>query len=293
MPRSHPTQPDPDHFWPSCDQEPSGVSIQPLSHADLQALLAHLNRRDQDERLLTRPGRRRPTPGQPVVAVRVRASVGRPGASAHSEYRRRRAIELVGWRRGLPWRVAAVLPAAAAAWLLAVQLAPHLTPLAVVAAVAGLGWAGSCGFAPAPTAEPGGAAPQGSGAPPACSLPWSATAGRSCTTWPSPAPRPTSTTWPSAPAASWSSTPSSTGAGCCSTPTGCSGTAATCLSRPCARSGGRPTRPTRSSASPTSRSRPLWPCMAPASLGARSAPMGSRSFRLGEYPTCLSRCRQS
>jgi hypothetical protein len=33
----------PDGFWPSCDDEPPGVSIQPFSHADLAALLAHLD----------------------------------------------------------------------------------------------------------------------------------------------------------------------------------------------------------------------------------------------------------
>jgi Nuclease-related domain len=74
------------------------------------------------------------------VAVRVRASVGRPGASAQAEYRRRRAVERAAWSRGLPWRAAAVLVAGAAAGLLAAQLALHLTPLAVVLAAAGLGW---------------------------------------------------------------------------------------------------------------------------------------------------------
>ena len=140
--RPHPTQPDPDpdRSWPSCDQEQPGVSIRPLSHADLQALLAHLDHHDRDERLLTGPGRRRPAAGQPVVAVRVRASVGRPGASARAEYRRRRAVERAAWTRGLPWRAAAVLAAGAAAGLLATRLAPHLTSLAVVLAVAGLGW---------------------------------------------------------------------------------------------------------------------------------------------------------
>jgi hypothetical protein len=116
------------------------VSIRPLSHADLQALLAYLDHHDRDERLLTGPGGRWPAAGEPVVAVRVRASVGRPGASAQAEYRRRRASERAAWTRGLLWRAAAVLAAGAAAGLLAIQLAPHLTPLAVVLAVAGLGW---------------------------------------------------------------------------------------------------------------------------------------------------------
>jgi hypothetical protein len=140
MPRTHPTQPDPDGTWPSCDDEQPGISIQPLSHADLQALLAHLDYHDWDERLLTGPGRRRPAAGQPVVAVRVRASVGRPGASAQAEYRHQRAVERAAWTRGLPWRTAAVLATGVAAGLLAAQLAPHLTALAVVLAATGLGW---------------------------------------------------------------------------------------------------------------------------------------------------------
>jgi hypothetical protein len=134
--------PDPnrDGCWPSCDDEPPGVSIRPLRQADLQALLAHLDHPDPNAEPLARPVRRWPATGEPVVAVRVRASVGRPGASAQAEYRRRRAVERAAWTRGLFWRAAAVLAAAAAAGLLATQLAPHLTPLAAALAAAGLGW---------------------------------------------------------------------------------------------------------------------------------------------------------
>jgi hypothetical protein len=82
MPRPHPSQPnhDPDRGWPSCDHEQPGVWIRPLGHADLQALLAHLDHHDQDERPRTGPGSRRPARGRPVLVVRVRASIGRPGA---------------------------------------------------------------------------------------------------------------------------------------------------------------------------------------------------------------------
>jgi hypothetical protein len=38
-----PTPPDPDHCWPSWETEQPGVSIRPLSHADLQALLGRLD----------------------------------------------------------------------------------------------------------------------------------------------------------------------------------------------------------------------------------------------------------
>jgi hypothetical protein len=63
------------------------VSIRPLTHADLAALLAHLDH-DHD------PGDTlNSAMPAPVLAMRVRASVGRPGASAHAEYRRRRGIE--------------------------------------------------------------------------------------------------------------------------------------------------------------------------------------------------------
>jgi hypothetical protein len=135
----HPTpQPDPDDRWPACDEQPPGVSIRPLSHGDLQALLAHVDHHEQgneDEGLLAGPAA-----GGPVVALRVRASVGRPGASAQGEYRRRRADERARWTRGLPWRVGAVLAVGVAAGLLGAQLAPDLAGLLAVAAAAGLGW---------------------------------------------------------------------------------------------------------------------------------------------------------
>jgi hypothetical protein len=126
---SHPDS-DPDGFWPSCDDHQPGVSIRPLSQADLAALLAHLDH----DRILKAGG------SAPVVAVRVRASVGRPGASAHAQYQRRRATELATWARSLPWRVAAVVAASVAAWLAATRVAPTLAAPAGVTVAAGLGW---------------------------------------------------------------------------------------------------------------------------------------------------------
>jgi nuclease-like protein len=137
-------QPDPDDLWPACDEQPPGVSIRPLRYRDLQALLAHLHHHeqaDEDEGLVAGSGERRPATGSgPVVAVRVRASVGRPGASAQGEYRRRRAAEHARWTRGLPWRAGAVLAAGIIAGLLGAQLAPDLVGLLAVAAAVGLGW---------------------------------------------------------------------------------------------------------------------------------------------------------
>jgi hypothetical protein len=86
--------------WPFDDDEdqPSG-SVRPLSQADLRAILAHLTS-DPDQLLAGISADR------PVVAVRVRASVGRPGGSAQARWRRLRAAEWTAWTRSLPWRVA-------------------------------------------------------------------------------------------------------------------------------------------------------------------------------------------
>jgi hypothetical protein len=141
MARPHPSHPDPDGFWPSCDEEQPGVSIRPLNHADLQALLAHLHHHAQPyDEIQNHLAGSPPAPAGPVVAVRVRASVGRPGASAQAEYRRRRATERASWTRGLPWRVAVVVAAGVAAGLLAAQVIPDLASLLTVVAAAGLAW---------------------------------------------------------------------------------------------------------------------------------------------------------
>jgi hypothetical protein len=129
---------DPDGPWPSCDDEQPGVSIRPLSHADLAALLARLDQHDPDQDLDDDPAW--PDAPGPVVAVRVRATVGRPGASAHAAYRRHRAAEWAAWTRTLPRRAAAVLAAGAGIGLLAAQVAPRLAGPAGLLAAAGLAW---------------------------------------------------------------------------------------------------------------------------------------------------------
>jgi hypothetical protein len=127
---------EPDPNWPSCHDEQPGVSIRPLSHADLADLLAHLHHHDhdQDQDLDEGPG----TPA-PVVAVRVRATVGQPGASAQAQYRRRRASEWAAWTRTLPWRAALALAAGVIVALLAGQIAPPLAGAAGLLAAAALG----------------------------------------------------------------------------------------------------------------------------------------------------------
>ena len=75
--------------WPFDDDDRPSGSVRPLSQADLQTILAHLTS-DPDE-LLAGTGA-----DWPVVAVRVRATVGRPGGSAQARWRRLRAAEWVG-----------------------------------------------------------------------------------------------------------------------------------------------------------------------------------------------------
>ena len=119
--------------WPFDDDERPSGSVRPLSQADLQAILAHLN--NDPDQLLAGTGADRP-----VVAVRVRASVGRPGGSAQAAWRRLRAAEWAAWTRTLPWRVAAALGIGAGAGLLGSLIAPRLgLVLGGLAAVAA-GW---------------------------------------------------------------------------------------------------------------------------------------------------------
>jgi hypothetical protein len=121
--------------WPFDDDDRPSGSVRPLSQADLQAILAHLD--DDPDELLAGTGA-----DQPVVAVRVRASVGRPGGSAQARWRRLRAVEWAAWTRTLPWRVAATLGIGAAGGTLGRLLVPRLGlvvgALATMAAAWGL-----------------------------------------------------------------------------------------------------------------------------------------------------------
>ena len=130
--------------WPFDDEDRPSGSVRPLSRADLQAILAHLNNEEPDE-LLAGTGADRP-----VVAVRIRATVGRPGSSAQERWRQLRAAEWAAWIRTLPWRVAVVLGVGTGGGVLGGQLAPRwglvLGGLAALAA----GW--RLRFRPSPDA---------------------------------------------------------------------------------------------------------------------------------------------
>jgi Nuclease-related domain len=130
--------------WPFDDEDdrPSG-SVRPLSQADLQAILAHLD--DDPDRLLVGTGADRP-----VVAVRVRASVGRPGASAQETWQRLRSAERAAWTRSLTWRVAVLLGTGVGGGVLGRQLAPRWGLVLGVLAVVVAGW--GLWFRPSPDA---------------------------------------------------------------------------------------------------------------------------------------------
>ncbi len=134
--------PTPRRFPFDDDDRPSG-SVQPLSEADLQAILAHLS--DDPDELLAGTGADRP-----VVAVRVRATVGRPGGSAQARWRRCRADEWAAWTRTLPWRVAATLGIGAGGGLLGNLVAPRLGLVVGGLAAMAAGW--GLRFRPSPDA---------------------------------------------------------------------------------------------------------------------------------------------
>ena len=129
--------------WPFDDDDRPSGSVRPLSQADLQAILAHLG--DDPDELLAGTGVDRP-----VVAVRVRATVGRPGGSAQARWRQMRAAEWAAWTRTLPWRVAATLGIGAGGGVLGSLLAPRLGLVVGVLAAVAAGW--GLRFRPSPDA---------------------------------------------------------------------------------------------------------------------------------------------
>jgi hypothetical protein len=129
--------------WPFEDDDRPSGSVQPLSQADLQAILAHLD--DDPDQLLAST-----SAGRPVVAVRVRASVGRPGGSAQARWRRARAAEWAAWTRTLPWRVAATLGTGGGGAVLGRLLVPRLGLVVGALAAMAAGW--GLRFRPSPDA---------------------------------------------------------------------------------------------------------------------------------------------
>jgi hypothetical protein len=129
--------------WPFDDDDRPSGSVRPLTQADLQAILAHLNS-DPDQLLAGTDADR------PVVAIRVRASVGRPGGSAQARWRQLRAAEWAAWIRTLPWRIAVILGIGAGGGILGSLLAPRLG--LVVGGLAAVGASWGLRFRPSPDA---------------------------------------------------------------------------------------------------------------------------------------------
>ena len=171
--------------WPFDDDDRPSGSVRPLSQADLQAILAHLG--DDPDQLLAGTGADRP-----VVAMRVRTSVGRPGGSAQARWRQERAGEWAVRTRSLPWRVAAILGVGAAGGVLGSLVVPRLSLVLGALVAMAAGW--RLRFRPSPDAVAWRRGAAGSNVPLGCSAPWSGRGGWSCTTWPSPAAGPTSIT---------------------------------------------------------------------------------------------------
>jgi hypothetical protein len=119
--------------WPFDDDDRPSGSVRPLSQADLPAILAHLA--DDPDELVAGTGA-----DWPVVAVRVQAAVGRPGASAQARWRRARAAEWAVWTRSLPWRVAAILGIGAASGVLGSLVVPRLSLMIGGLATVVAGW---------------------------------------------------------------------------------------------------------------------------------------------------------
>ncbi len=125
------------------DDDTPGVSIHPLSHADVEAILAHLagvpdtGQPTRDARRVA-PSTARTAP----AASNDRARGGRPGGSAQAEYQRRRAHEHTAWTHTLPWRAAATLAAGLTTWLATTLLSLPLPirALLTVAALAAAWW---------------------------------------------------------------------------------------------------------------------------------------------------------
>jgi hypothetical protein len=76
----------------------------------------------------------------PLPAGPVTRSLGSPGRSAIGAYRRQRALELAGWTRSLAWRAPLVVAAGLTVQVLAAQAGLPWAGLAGLAAAALVGW---------------------------------------------------------------------------------------------------------------------------------------------------------
>jgi hypothetical protein len=152
MANPHPHDPD-DRPFPLAweDDDTPGLSIHPLTQADVDAIVAHVGDIPDDDpgfqldpapTSRSRRARAAASMTQPAAGRGTRGQAGRPGGSAQAEYQRRRARDHTAWSRTLPWRVAALLGAGLAAVVAATLPGLPLPTRAVagVAALAGAWW---------------------------------------------------------------------------------------------------------------------------------------------------------
>jgi hypothetical protein len=129
----------------------SGLSVRALTAEELQRFLdAHAG---QPAQLLGSGWAALDPPADPlgvprtppastaaVPAAPVTSSQGSPGRSALAEYRRRRALELAGWTRGLAWRAPLIVAAGIVGQVLASQAGLPGAGLAGLVVAALVGW---------------------------------------------------------------------------------------------------------------------------------------------------------
>jgi Nuclease-related domain len=139
MPRPYPPDPDQSFPWEDDDQAP-GLSIRPLSHAELGELVAELRNADPDQPAQAVLDHWMPPPAPIPAAQGGHATAGRPGGSAKATWRRRRSVERSTWARTLPLRLAGVLATGIGAGLLAARILPRLALVAGLLGAAGVGW---------------------------------------------------------------------------------------------------------------------------------------------------------
>ena len=90
--------------------------------------------------ILRAPSGAESAPPEPQPALPATGSLGHPGRSALTRYRRRRAAELAAWTRSLTWRALLVIAAGLVAGALAAQASLPGAGLASLAVAALVGW---------------------------------------------------------------------------------------------------------------------------------------------------------
>jgi hypothetical protein len=136
----------------------NGLSVHALTAEELQQFLdahpdqpgelqgsgwAALDRPGHPLKVPRTPPGTEPAPPQPqpvLPAQHAKGSLGRPGRSALSQYRRRRAAELAAWTLSLTWRAPLVVAAGLVAGALAAQAGLPGAGLGGLAVAAVVGW---------------------------------------------------------------------------------------------------------------------------------------------------------